>query len=61
MGKLRVKWLKTGAFPRHIPVLLTSTVGSASPGEKEKLLGSAHAQRRYNASPTSGVQHGRFE
>ncbi len=23
MGKLRVKWLKTGAFLRHIPVLLT--------------------------------------
>ncbi len=29
--------------------------------EKENLLGSAHAQRRYNASPTSGVQHGHFE
>ncbi len=29
--------------------------------EKEKLLGNAHAQRRYNASPTSGVQHGRLE
>ncbi len=26
-GKLRVKWLKTGAFPRYIPVLLTT--GSA--------------------------------
>ncbi len=23
MGKLRVKWLKTGAFPWQIPVLLT--------------------------------------
>ena len=31
MGKtLRVKWLKTGVFARHIPVLLT--IGSASPG-----------------------------
>ena len=30
MGKFRLKWLKTGAFPRHIPVLLT--VRSASPG-----------------------------
>ncbi len=29
--------------------------------EKEKLLGSAHAQQRYNAYPTSGLQHGRFE
>ncbi len=29
--------------------------------EKEKLLGSAHAQRRYNTFPASGVQHGRFE
>ncbi len=27
MGKLHVKWLKTGAFPRHIPVLLT--IGNA--------------------------------
>ena len=25
--RLRVKWLKAGAFPRHIPVLLT--IGSA--------------------------------
>ncbi len=30
MDKLRVKWLKTGAFRRHIPVLLT--IGSATPG-----------------------------
>ncbi len=29
--------------------------------EKEKLLGSAHAQRRYNASSASGVQRGRFQ
>ncbi len=32
MGKLRVKWLKTAAFPWHIPVLLT--IGSASPGKR---------------------------
>ncbi len=31
------------------------------PPWKENLLGSAHAQRRYNAFPTSEVQHGRFE
>ncbi len=30
MGKLRVKWLKSGAFPQHLHVLLT--IGSASPG-----------------------------
>ena len=29
MGKLRGKWLKRGAFPRHIPVLLTK--GNAPP------------------------------
>ncbi len=36
MGKLRVKWLKTGAFLRHIPVLLT--IGSASPGMQRLLI-----------------------
>ena len=31
MGKLRVKWLKTGAFPQHIPVPVLLTLGSAPP------------------------------
>ncbi len=43
MGKLRVKWLKTGAFPLHIPVLLIIG-GAGGAGNNDIMVWLEHSE-----------------